>query len=233
MRFVMSFLVMWAGPVLADAVPLAQAEVLSLSTMSPHRTTRPIERPARMLQNIMAQRDRRGGGLCGDPALVGEAVPDVPGRIAGCGITDAVRVRAIGGVVLSQESLMNCNTARVLSGWVQGGLRKAVGRTGGGVAGLKVAAHYSCRTRNHQPGAPVSEHGKGNAIDISEIRLRNGDTLNVLNDWGQGKKGRILRKTRDSACGPFGTVLGPGSDGFHRDHFHFDSARWGTGPVCR
>jgi len=213
----------------------AQDLVLSLSTMSPHRSTRPPTRPEGLLKKAMAQRDRRrrGGGLCGDPDILGEMIPDVPGRIAGCGITDAVNVRALGGVALSQAAKMNCASARVLSGWVRGGLRKAVGRTGGGVAGLKVAAHYSCRTRNHQSGAPISEHGKGNAIDISEVRLQNGDTLNVLRDWGGGKKGQVLRKVRDSACGPFGTVLGPGSDGFHRDHFHFDTARWGSGPVCR
>lgn len=209
--------------------------MLSLSTMSPQRSPRPVTRPEGLLKKAMAQRDRRrrGGGLCGDPHIQGEMIPDVPGRIAGCGITDAVKVRAVGGVGLSQAAMMNCASARVLSGWVRGGLRKAVGRTGGGVVGLKVAAHYACRTRNHQRGAPVSEHGKGNAIDISEVRLQNGDTLNVLRDWGGGTKGRVLRKVRDSGCGPFGTVLGPGSDGFHRDHFHFDTARWGSGPVCR
>lgn len=209
--------------------------LLSVSTMSPHRSSRPLTRPEGLLRKAMAQRDpsRRGNGLCGDPALVGEVIPDVPGRIPGCGITDAVEVRAVGGVTLSQAAKMNCHTARVLSGWVRGGLSQAVGRMGGGVAGLKVAAHYACRTRNHQRGAPISEHGKGNAIDISEVRLQNGDTLNVLRDWGGSKKGQALRKVRDSACGPFGTVLGPGSDGFHRDHFHFDSARYRSGAVCR
>lgn len=207
---------------------------VSLSPMSPHRSTRPPTRPEGRLKKAMGQRDRRrqGGGLCGDPDILGEIIPDVPGRIAGCGITDAVKVRALGGVALSQPARMNCTSARVLSGWVRGGLRKAVGRTGGGVAGLKVAAHYACRTRNNQPGAPISEHGKGNAIDISEVRLRNGDALNVLDDWGRGKKGRVLRKVGDSACGPFGTVLGPGSDRFHRDHFHLDTARRRSGPVC-
>lgn len=223
-----------APPEVSPVPPMRPAAVLSLSTMSPHRPTHPLSRPESFVQKAMAQRDRRrGGGVCGDPDIAGEEIPDIPGRIEGCGIRDAVRVRAVAGVGLSQEALMNCRSARVLSGWVRGGLRKSVGRTGGGVAGLKVAAHYVCRTRNHQPGAPVSEHGKGNAIDISEIRLQNGDTLNVLRDWGQGEKGRVLRKIRDSGCGPFGTVLGPGSDGFHRDHFHFDSAKWGTGPICR
>ncbi|TNF21683.1 MAG: extensin family protein [Rhodobacteraceae bacterium] len=222
-------------PVRPAALMEAQDLVLSLSTMSPQRSARPLSRPAGLVHKAMAQRDRRrgGGGLCGDPDIQGEMIPDVPGRIAGCGITDAVKVHALGGVGLSQPAMMNCASARVLSGWVRGGLRKAVGKMGGGVVGLKVAAHYSCRTRNHQRGAPVSEHGKGNAIDISELRLQNGDTLNVLRDWGGGAKGQVLRKVRDSGCGPFGTVLGPGSDGFHRDHFHFDTAHRRSRAYCR
>ena len=41
------------------------------------------------------------------------------------------------------------------------------------------------------------------------------------------------------ACGtaavvtPVGTVLGPESDRFHQDHFHFDTARQRNGPFCR
>ena len=32
---------------------------------------------------------------------------------------------------------------------------------------------------------------------------------------------------------PFGTVLGPNSDRFHRDHFHFDMASYSSGAYCR
>lgn len=110
---------------------------------------------------------------------------------------------------------------------------KAVGRTGGGVVKLKVAAGYSCRTRNHKSGAKISEHGKGRAIDLSGFYLKNGDQISVLNDWGKGKYGRILRDMHRSACGPFGTVLGPNADRHHRDHFHFDIAKHRSGSYCR
>jgi hypothetical protein len=36
-----------------------------------------------------------------------------------------------------------------------------------------------------------------------------------------------------SACGPFGTVLGPDADKYHKDHFHFDVAKHGNGAYCR
>ena len=104
---------------------------------------------------------------------------------------------------------------------------------GGGVAQIKVAAHYSCRTRNNRPGAKISEHGKGKAIDISGFRLRDGTEITVLKDYDSWQFGPALRRMRREACGPFGTVLGPGSDRYHNDHFHFDTARHRGGAYCR
>jgi len=172
------------------------------------------------------------GSVCGDPSIKGEVVGLVPDK-GGCGIDSAVRVTSVGGITLSQSSLMNCRTAQTLKGWVDSGLTPAVGGMGGGVSSLKVAAHYACRTRNHRPGARLSEHAKGNAIDIAAIQLRNGDDITVLDHWNDGHKGRILRQLHQNACGPFGTVLGPESDRHHQDHFHFDTAEHGYGPYCR
>ena len=137
------------------------------------------------------------------------------------------------GVRLSQPATLDCPTARSLGHWVSESAKPEVGRTGGGLSGLRVAAHYVCRTRNHRPGARLSEHGKGRAIDIAALQLRDGSEISVLEDWGQGPKGRVLRRVHRDACGPFGTVLGPESDRFHRDHFHFDTARHRGGPYCR
>lgn len=183
--------------------------------------TRPPALPAEM------------GLICGSRAIVGRQIAPVPGRLPGCGIADPVQIIEVSGVRLSQGSTMTCETAQALNTWVDKGLKPAVGRMGGGVDKLRVAAHYSCRTRNHQPGAKISEHGKGKAIDISEIHLNDGTSLSVLEDWGRGRKGRVLRKAHASACGPFGTVLGPNADRFHKGHFHFDIARHRSGPYCR
>lgn len=174
-----------------------------------------------------------GGGLCGDPTLQGEVVGAVPGKLSACGIEDAVRLQSVGKVRLSQGALMDCKTARALEVWVREGAKPAVGQRGGGVSGLKVAAHYSCRTRNNQPGAPISEHGRGKAIDISAILLKDGSSITVEDGWDKRKDGKALRRMHKEACGVFGTVLGPESDRFHRDHFHFDTRRHGNGAYCR
>ncbi|WP_336244433.1 extensin family protein [Roseovarius autotrophicus] len=175
----------------------------------------------------------RAGALCGVPGLSGTVSGLVPGAISGCGVERAVRLEAVHGVRLSQPATLDCPTARSLGRWVRKSAQPEVGRMGGGLAGLRVPAHYACRSRNHQSGARISEHGKGRAIDIAALQLRDGSEISVLDDWGKGQKGRILRRVHRDACGPFGTVLGPESDRYHRDHFHFDTARHRGGPYCR
>lgn len=208
------------------------------------RSLRPSLRPDGLEQRVRATATRQipgrvtqpgspAGNLCGVPGLVGERLPPITGRTRGCGIAEPVRLRVVDGITLSTPATVNCETARALQTWVQRSVVPTVGRTGGGVSSLRVVASYACRTRNNQPGARISEHGRGNAVDIAGIGLANGDELTVLSDWGGGRDGRMLRDMHRGACGPFGTVLGPNSDRFHRDHFHFDVASYRSGPYCR
>lgn len=183
--------------------------------------TRPPATPAQM------------GAVCGRRDIRGRTIASIPGRLPGCGVRSPVQITEVAGVRLSQGASITCETAQALSTWVERGLKPAVGRMGGGVESLRVVAHYSCRTRNNKTGAKISEHGKGKAIDIAAIRLKNGDSLSVLNDWNTRRKGRVLKQAHKAACGPFGTVLGPNADRYHRDHFHFDTASYRSGPYCR
>lgn len=217
------------------AAGIAQAKAFAArSPQAIALSLRPLLRPKAMVEKAMARRQQRArGAVCGDLAIQGQQVGFVPGRISACGIENAVKLRSVAGVTLSQQALMDCTTAKTLKRWIEQGLKPAVGSQGGGVAGLRVAAHYACRTRNNRPGGKISEHGKGRAIDISGVMLRDGSEISVLRDWGGGAKGRALRQMHRTACGPFGTVLGPGSDGYHRDHLHFDTARHRSGSYCR
>jgi hypothetical protein len=207
------------------------------------QSLRPGLRPSGLVQNARATAARntsarvaqsgRRGSLCGSPGLVGDQLDPIPGRIQGCGIAEPVRLREVNGIALSTPATVNCTTARALQTWVQGSVVPTVGRTGGGVQSLRVVASYACRTRNNQPGARISEHGRGNAIDIAGIGLANGSELTVLGGWRDRRSGPILQQLHRGACGPFGTVLGPNSDRFHQDHFHFDVASYRSGPYCR
>ena len=95
------------------------------------------------------------------------------------------------------------------------------------VARLMIADSYSCRPRNNVRGSKVSEHGAGNAIDISGVVLTMGKVVTVRSNFAGA-----LRAAHRAACGTFHTTLGPGSDGYHEDHMHLDVAKYRGRPYC-
>jgi hypothetical protein len=103
------------------------------------------------------------------------------------------------------------------------------------VVGLKVAGSYSCRPMNHVDGGRLSEHGHANAIDISGFVLDTGRVVAVKTGWwGALAERTFLRAVHDGSCRVFTTVLGPGYDVNHRDHFHLDLARHNAeGHICK
>ncbi|MDG1472042.1 MAG: extensin family protein [Ascidiaceihabitans sp.] len=219
--------------VVVPQLPQERLEFVAATTQGIDLSLRPNVRPGGIIEKAMARkRNRLRGAVCGDPDIQGEVVGRVPGKITGCGVDNAVRVRSVAGITLSQQAVMDCGTATALKSWINKGAKPAVGSKGGGLAGLKVAAHYSCRTRNNKAGAKISEHGKGRAIDISGLTLVDGRTITVLQGWN-GADSRTIRRAHKAACGPFGTVLGPDADRYHQDHFHFDTARYRSGSYCR
>ena len=165
------------------------------------------------------------GGLCGDPRLAGRAQApiDGPGR---CGIDAPVELTHVLGIALTPAAVINCRTAGIFANWLEKGpMREAPRTLGAKITKVRVAASYACRSRNSRPGARLSEHALGNAVDVRAFQLSDGREISPLRSWGKGEAGRFLKAAWSSACGPFGTVLGPGSDGYHMDHLHFDSAR--------
>ena len=214
----------------STAVP----EVDDEGAVRPTASLRPEARP-KSISRIAKQREklRAMGAICGNPDLMGDEVGRVASQVNGCGIGEAVRVRSVSGVQLSPAALMNCSTALTLNAWMRQSAIPRLKNSGGGLKAIRVIGHYSCRTRNNRPGGRISEHGKGKAIDISEFRLQDGSSITVLKDWNSKKGFEPLREMHRDACGIFGTVLGPKSDRFHQDHFHFDTARHGNGPYCR
>ena len=80
-------------------------------------------------------------------------------------------------------------------------------------------------------GAKLSEHGKGNALDLRSFKLANGKVVG-LTDPHIAKD--VRERLRQSACTRFTTVLGPGSDGYHENHVHVDLAERRSGyRICQ
>lgn len=144
-----------------------------------------------------------------------------------------MRVTSVAGVALSQPIRVNCNTAVALADWTEARAKPAARRLmGARLTRMKTVASYSCHTRNHRKGAKLSEHAKGNAVDIAGFAFDDGADISVLNGW-RGEGSGFLQEVWLKACGHFGTVLGPNADANHRDHFHFDMLRHRSGPYCR
>jgi hypothetical protein len=149
-----------------------------------------------------------------------------------------VSAAAQGSVQLRPAALLRCPMVPALDHWVE---RVVVPASryylGAPVVELKVAASYSCRPMNNVDGARLSEHGHANAVDIAAFTLANGRVVTVAAGWwGALAERNFLRAVHHDACSTFTTVLGPGYDGNHRDHFHLDLARHGSdgaGRICK
>ena len=85
---------------------------------------------------------------------------------------------------------------------------------------------YDCRSVDRVPGAKVSPHGKGIAIDVSAILLADRRRIAVGHE-ANPQEALFMQTIRRAGCGWFTTILGPG-DPDHAEHFHFDILRHGA-----
>ena len=199
---------------------LAQSqEQTALASAMPSKTKPGKTRPGK-------EKKPKKGSVCGDPAIKGERLSRIVSKVKGCGVDEPVQVTSIDGIRLSQPATLDCTTAVALKTWVQKAMRPAFGNRE--VVELHIAAHYICRPRNNVKGNKVSEHGRGKAIDIAGFVFSDGKSWSVARDYN-----KQIRKAHKNACGIFGTTLGPGSDGYHEDHLHFDTASYRGGTYCR
>jgi hypothetical protein len=166
------------------------------------------------------------GSVCGDPDIRGEVLAPIGSSSRGCGIAEPVKVTSISGVGFSQPATIDCTTAKALKKWMVKGMQPAFGRRK--VVKLHIFGSYMCRSRNNVKGAKISEHGRGKAVDIAGFIFADGKEWSVAKDYN-----KTIRKAQKAACGTFGTTLGPGSDGYHEDHLHFDTAKYRGGAYCR
>lgn len=152
----------------------------------------------------------------------------------GCGMPDPVALASLDGgeVPLTGEPRVNHAVAATFATWVRDTVEPAAkSLLGGELTGLRIADSYNCRTRDHIRGAKLSEHAHGNAIDVSAFRI--GKQWIEVGGSHSSDQQAFLNKVRAAACGPFKTVLGPGSDSYHAEHFHLDLAQRRTGGPSR
>ena len=150
-----------------------------------------------------------------------------------CGAEHPFKVTALdgGSVALNATQTLDCPMIAALDEWVHDVVQPAAeARFGERVVAIDSMGSYNCRGINNRSGANLSEHSFANAIDIGGFTLASGRTLNIKRDFNgaDAEESAFLHAAHAGACDHFTTVLGPGYNSFHANHFHLDLARHGA-----
>ncbi len=146
-----------------------------------------------------------------------------------CRIDYPIKVSGLpGSIGMKPAATLNCQMALTFAKWTKNELNPAARRRyWSSVKTIHQLSSYSCRRINGSH--TMSEHSKGNALDVGRIELSNGRDIDVEKPGLFAFRTRgFLNNVRADGCEYFSTVLGPGYNYDHRNHFHFDLASAAT-----
>ena len=157
-----------------------------------------------------------------------------------CAIPVPVKLRSLstggGDIAFGAEPILDCRLAERLADWI-GNVVEPLARhhLGSGLVAVETGPGYACRKQNNAATGKLSEHAKGNALDIAAFVLGDGRRIAVRpTDRPTPAVTAFLAAVRTTACGYFLTVLGPGSDAAHAEHLHLDlRARTANYKICQ
>jgi hypothetical protein len=211
----------------ADEPPLPRVNPRIADAMAKlPAVTQPASKPVRLAS--LPPSDDTGGSVGMDRlnAMGISAKALAPIEESACGMPDPVLVASLdnGDIPLTGVAKVNHAIAMTFATWVRDAVEPAArAKLGEPLTGLRILDSYSCRTRDHIKNAKLSEHAHGNAIDVGAFRI--GKQWITVGGKHTADQQAFLDQVRGDACGPFTTVLGPGSDSYHTDHFHLDLAK--------
>ncbi|WP_427024226.1 extensin family protein [Aureimonas ureilytica] len=186
-----------------------------------------VEAAAAVEDAVACEKELKARGV---EFTVGETIAD-----GQCGVLRPVSIRKLSsGVSVEPGTTFLCRTALALDIWVSEGVEPAAKAefAGARVKALSQASTYVCRARASE--SRISEHSRGSAIDIAGFELSDGRKVPVDATRPGTPEDRFAARVRRAACGPFRTVLGPGTDSDHGTHLHLDiAARSRDATYCR
>jgi hypothetical protein len=167
---------------------------------------------------------------------IAPSIPSINGP-GGCGGDDLVRLEAVvlpdnkGRVAVKPPAVLRCSMASAIADWIRTDMVPLAEARGSRLSDLDNYDSYDCRGRNGVVGAPLSEHGRANALDVRALKLADGTSI-TLTDRDVPRE--VRETVLHSVCTRFPTVLGPGSDGYHEEHIHLDLAERRSGyRICQ
>ena len=161
-----------------------------------------------------------------------EIVPAPPAPVADCAITEPVRVSSIGlasgaAIDMPDRPILDCAFALTFTEFAQDLMAPlATAMLGSGIVALATGG-YRCSSPIRLPSGSPNPHAKGIAIDLSAIMLADRRRIAIGHE-ADSAEALFTRTMRQAACGWFSTVLGPGTNAAHAEHFHFDVLRHGA-----
>jgi hypothetical protein len=162
-----------------------------------------------------------------------EPVSEISGP-GSCGMNHPFKIEAVanGFVAMQPKATLGCPMVAAFNRWLTDIAQPAaLAWFGEEIIEVKQLSSFSCRRIGGS--GTMSEHGYGNAPDVAGFVLKGGRTVTVKHGWrGAPDERGFLRQVHAGGCEVFTTVLGPGYDAAHHDHFHFDLARRNA-VVCR
>jgi hypothetical protein len=197
--------------------PAAEADKPADGKQTPAEADKPAEQAAPVPQPSACRL------ALSDAIAMAPSIPDVHGA-GGCGGEDLVRLEAVvlpdkHLVAVKPAAILRCAMATAIADWVRTDIAPLAAGLGSIVTDLDNFDSFECRGRNRAAGAPLSEHGRANALDVRSFKLANGRAISLTDRT-------VSRELREnvlhSVCARFSTVLGPGSDWYHEDHIHLD-----------
>lgn len=150
-----------------------------------------------------------------------------------CSVPNPVRVSSA-GMRWSSPGVVSCQMARVVDRFEEEVVQPlAVKFFGQKVVQLHHMGTYNCRNQRNSSrtasakggatGGRLSEHAKGQAIDVGAFQLADGSVVSVKSHWsGAGRKSEFLHEVARASCDTFNVVLTPNHNREHHDHLHLD-----------
>ncbi|MGH1572106.1 extensin family protein [Methylobacterium sp. P31] len=137
--------------------------------------------------------------------------------------------RLADGVTLPQGATLTCRAAEALARWVTEVQVEADRTLKHGLTGLELGGTYVCRGQNNDIEAKLSEHAFANAADVMGFTFAGRASIPVKAMPEGSEEAQFLGAVRGKACEFFRTVLGPGTNAAHANHFHLDERERNAG----
>jgi hypothetical protein len=198
--------------------PVTLPDKPKLTKQTPAETEKPTEQAAPAPPPLSACRL-----ALTEEIAIAPSIPDIHGP-GGCGGEDLVRLEAVvlpdkHRVQVKPPATLRCKMASAIADWVRTDMVPLAKDLGSVISDLDNFDSYDCRGRNGVAGAPLSEHGRANALDVRALKLANGQSISLTDRTASRE---VRESVLHSVCTRFATVLGPGSDWYHEEHIHLD-----------